>query len=84
MLGGVALVRTQVQLTPDQMAALRVRAAKEERSVSDLIREAVDELLRSQPVAEGLARALRFLETPRYFGRERLADLHDSAFGDEV
>jgi predicted transcriptional regulator len=34
--------RTHVQLTDDQLAALRAFAAAQHRSVSDLIRESVD------------------------------------------
>jgi len=40
------LQRTQIQLTPGQMQALKDRAAREGRSVADLVRQGVDALLR--------------------------------------
>jgi predicted DNA-binding protein len=39
------MIRTQIQLTPDQMAGLKKVAAQSGRSMADLIREAVDLLL---------------------------------------
>ena len=40
------MVRTQIQLTEDQFAALRERAAAEGRSMADLVRTGVDSILR--------------------------------------
>ena len=40
------MVRTQIQLTEDQFAALRERAVAEGRSMADLVRTGVDSILR--------------------------------------
>jgi hypothetical protein len=42
------MTRTQIQLTERQQAALRAMAASTGRSVSDLVREAVDERILSR------------------------------------
>ena len=42
------MARTQLQFTEEQMKALRDLAAAEERSIADLVREAVEVLLRSR------------------------------------
>ena len=57
------MIRTQVQLTEDQLAALRARARQEERSVADLVRQSVAEYLVRRPGVDrreliGRARAL--------------------------
>ncbi|MEX2300358.1 MAG: ribbon-helix-helix protein, CopG family [Bryobacterales bacterium] len=39
------MIRTQIQLTPEQIAGLKKIAAQSRRSMADLIREAVDRLL---------------------------------------
>jgi hypothetical protein len=56
------MVRMQVQLTEEQMQALRQRSASSGRSISDLVREGVDRYLsaRHQPTQEDrIQRALR-------------------------
>lgn len=58
------MVRTQVQLTEQQMKALRRIAGSNGRSIADLIREGVDLYLSSQlrpSREEQIARALRFV-----------------------
>lgn len=44
------MLRTQIQLTEEQAAGLKRRAALSDRSVADLVREAVDLLLAQSPV----------------------------------
>ena len=39
------MIRTQIQLTEEQARALKMLAAKQGRSVADLIRQGVDELI---------------------------------------
>ena len=41
------MIRTQIQLTPEQARALKQLAAREEKSVAELIRISVDALVRS-------------------------------------
>lgn len=38
-------LRTQIYLTPDQRKALDVRARREDRTMADLVREAIDRFL---------------------------------------
>lgn len=54
------LIRTQVQLTGDQVRALRQMAAERGASVAELVRQAVDALVRSGvPQDERRRRALQ-------------------------
>lgn len=41
------MVRTQIQITPEQARALKRMAAREGKSVAELIRKSVDMMLRS-------------------------------------
>jgi hypothetical protein len=43
------MVRTQVQLTEQQMEALRRRSNRENVSVAELVRQAIDAFTRSEP-----------------------------------
>ena len=45
-----SFVRTQVQLTEEQVRELKVRARNEERSMAALVRESVSEYLARRPV----------------------------------
>ena len=64
------MVRTQIQLTEDQFAALRERAAAEGRSMADLVREGVDSILH---VAGRVDRAERRRRALDVIGRYRSA-----------
>ena len=80
------MVRTQVQLTEEQAAELRRLSAQQQRSMADLIREALDDLLMRQ---DNSARQDRMRRATRAFGRFRSAtgDLsrrHDAHFADAV
>ena len=44
-----SFIRTQVQLTKEQVRALKARARGEERSMADLVRESVSEYLARRP-----------------------------------
>ena len=41
------MIRTQIQITPEQARALKGLAAKEGKSVAELIRISVDDMLRA-------------------------------------
>lgn len=77
------MIRTQVRLRRDQLEALRERAAREESSVAELIRRAVDAWLLDArgPSKQELNRALaaggRFSS-----GRGDLAAEHDRHLSD--
>mgnify|MGYP000844109863 CR=1 FL=1 len=56
------MTRTQIQLTERQQAALREMAAATGRSISDLVREAVDQRISTRPKvsrAELIQRSLK-------------------------
>lgn len=55
------MVRTQVQLTEEQAEALRRRSQREQVSVAELVRQAIDAFTRSEPppTRELRARAAR-------------------------
>ena len=70
------MVRTQIQLTEEQFAALRKRAAAEDRSMADLIRTAVDSILhgagrvsREERRRRALAVVGRYRSAPRDLSR---------------
>ncbi len=56
------MVRTQIQLTEDQQAALRELSGSTGRSIADLVRDGIDRLISSHPRpnrAAQIERALR-------------------------
>jgi hypothetical protein len=53
------MVRTQIQLTEQQQAALRRLSASTGRSVADLIRQGVEALLASAPLPDKNAQVQR-------------------------
>jgi hypothetical protein len=76
------MVRTQVQLTDQQVMELKRVSAARGRSISALVREGVDQLLRSgEPTsrAERMRRAASVFGTFRS-GRPDLAERHDDHF----
>ena len=46
------MIRTQVQLTEEQLRSLKALAREEERSVADLVRQSVAEYLVRRPTAD--------------------------------
>jgi hypothetical protein len=73
------MLRTQIQLTPDQAARLREAAAAGGRSMADLVREAVDSSLRTQWRADRTETKRRSLAALGRFrsGAPDLASEHD-------
>lgn len=55
------MFRTQIQLTQEQARALKRLAAKEGKSVAELIRLSVDAMLRSGGVSDPLEQRLKAL-----------------------
>lgn len=79
------MVRTQVHFTEEQIAALRARSAREEISVSELVRRAVDAWVATEtPWEEKKRRALKIAGRFRS-GHADVARRHDDhlagAFG---
>lgn len=80
------MIRTQVQLSEEQVARLKRRAALAERSMADLIREAVDLLLARSPER---SRRDQMRHVASAFGRfasgtSDLGTSHDQHFTDAV
>ena len=74
-----SMIRTQVQLTPEQARALREQARNEERSMADLVRESVTEYLARRPVQDRrvLLERARALTGSFHSGYRDVAENHD-------
>ena len=81
------MVRTQVQLTEEQLATLRSQAAQQEVSVSELVRRAVNLLAAAGPAPSPTELRRRAIEVAGRFasGAHDVARRHDDylaeAFG---
>jgi hypothetical protein len=80
------MIRTQIQLSEEQAEQLRRLSAQQQRSMADLIREALDALLMRH---DSSGRQDRMRRASRAFGRFRsttgdLARRHDAHFTDAV
>lgn len=78
------MIRTQIQLTDAEAAAVKARAAAEGRSMADVIRSCVDAALPAQAAAdpaERMRRALAAVGSLRG-GPTDLAAKHDAALAD--
>jgi hypothetical protein len=72
------MVRTQIQITPEQARALKQMAAREGKSVAELIRLSVDALLKSGSVKDvDVLRQRAIAAAGRLAGPEDLAASHD-------
>jgi hypothetical protein len=80
------VIRTQVQLTDKQAAELKQLSAMRGRSISALVREGIDQLLRSGGAVSRSDRMRRAASVFGKFrsGRPNLADRHDGHFADAV
>ena len=73
------MIRTQIQITDEQARALKRLAAKEGKSVAELIRTSVDNLLRAGGVqATDLARQKALGAAGKLSGPVNLAEDHDN------
>ena len=78
------MVRTQIQITEEQAKAVRRIALSRHVSVAELIRRAVDVMLKSNPVAdpeEKLKRAIAVVGKFRS-GKSEIARRHDKYLAD--
>lgn len=78
------MVRTQIQLTPEQAIKLKRLSERSNRSMADLIRESLDRLLVE---GDDVTRKDRMLRAARVFGTFRsgtgdLSHAHDAHFVD--
>lgn len=73
------MIRTQIQLTEEQSSALKRLAAREGKSVAELVRLGVDQLIRSQRIVDREELRSRALSVVGKFssGDEDLAAEHD-------
>ncbi len=72
------MVRTQIQITPEQAKALKRLAAREGKSVAELIRISVDEMLRAGGIQEQAKLRKKALEAAgKLSGPADLAEKHD-------
>ena len=81
------MVRTQIQLTEEQAKALKKMAASRHLSSAELIRRAVDSMIKSGPAADPEERRKRAIEIAGKFssGKSDVSRKHDKylteAFG---
>ncbi len=73
------MVRTQIQLTEEQVSLLKKRAAEEGVSLAEIIRRSVDAYLHNMPAANDETRRQRAIQAAGRFssGQRDLADKHD-------
>jgi predicted DNA-binding protein len=73
------MIRTQIQLTEEQSEALKQLSAREGKSVAELVRQGIDQLLRSQRAVDSAELRRRALAVAGQFhsGDEDLAAEHD-------
>ena len=76
------MVRTQIQLTDDLAAEIKIAAARAHVSMAEMIRRAVTRLLESTPKADDDNRYARALAAAGRFrsGHRGLSIQHDSSF----
>lgn len=77
------MVRTQVQLTDKQAAALRRRSKRENVSVAELVRRAIDAFTRAEPPGEREGRDRAIRAAGRFASGVRdTSSRHDEALAD--
>ena len=74
------MVRTQIQLTEDQLKALKKIATARQLSVAELIRRAVDTMIKTNTAADPDDRRKRAIEIAGKFssGRSDISRKHDA------
>jgi RecA/RadA recombinase len=78
------MVRTQIQLTEDQAKALKKLAAARRLSSAELIRRAIDVMIKSSPAADAEVRRRRAIEIAGRFssGKRDVSRKHDKYLAD--
>ena len=78
------MVRTQIQLTEDQARALKKIAQSRHLSVAELIRKAVDTVIKSSAIVDEADRRRRALEIVGRFGsgKRDISKEHDFYLAD--
>ena len=73
------MVRTQIQLTEDQSRALKSLAARQGKSVAELVRQSVDQMIRSEGIIDLEERRRRAIAAAGRFhsGHDDLSTNHD-------
>ncbi len=72
------MIRTQIQITPEQARALKRMAAREGKSVAELIRNSVDAVLRTGGIQDQADIRRKAIEaTGKLSGPVELSDKHD-------
>jgi len=73
------MVRTQIQLTEDQARALKKLAQSRRLSIAELIRKAVDTIIKSNTVVDAEERHKRAMEIVGKFGsgKHDISKKHD-------
>ena len=79
------MIRTQVQLTETQARTLRAMAAEQNKSVAELIRQSVDDLIRRSVSADMAERRRRAIAAAGRFesAETDIAERHDD-YLDEI
>jgi hypothetical protein len=75
------MVRTQIQLTEEQIVALRLLAAQQNKSMADLVREGVDLMLHRKADDSRVKRAMQAVGRFRS-GRKDISVNHDEYLAD--
>ncbi len=80
------VLRTQIQLTDEQARVLREMAAREGRSMADLIREGVEAIMRRRRRPDRTELRRRALEIVGQFdsGLPDIAERHDEYFVESI
>jgi len=73
------MIRTQIQLTEDQVQALKKIAASRNVSIARLIRQAVDTMIHSSPLVDSEERYKRAMDIVGKFrsGKHDVSKKHD-------
>ncbi|WP_333656585.1 CopG family transcriptional regulator [Dissulfurispira sp.] len=80
------MVRTQIQLTEDQAEALKRLATTRHLSVAELIRQAIDKMIKSAVLVDIEERRRRAIEAAGRFssGLKNLSEKHDEYFVEAI